>query len=429
MLFLFFRISYLHEFITSKIHVDLHLFMVLGALSVLAALITGRILSAFHDRIGTLWLCFAGCLCLATLTSTWRGGSIPLLSEYLRTVVPLLILIPAVVNTRKDLITTLKTMGWAGVATVALGFTNKQVVDGRMTLVGASSIGDSNDYAAQVMFVFPILVYLLFVSGRNIFLRVLGLLVILAGLYQLLSTGSRGALVSAGLTLMVIVIMSKPTVKVAIVFGVPIFLLLAVPFIPGKAAQRFQSLFSDGVDKTDATASSNARRRLLNQSIALTISHPLFGVGPGQFMTSEGQLAKAEGQRGMWHQTHNTFTQVSSECGIPAFLFFTSALGLTFVRLLRARKNSDPVLSGISQVVSTSMFGFGVCVIFLSHAYDFPFLISSALSISIERLLLKGDVSSRTSRDMLEGPILSNKLRLPKAQRPAVAHVSSKQFC
>src|SRR5689334_1809934 len=40
LVFLFFRISFLHEFIASKIRIDLHILMVLGAVSLLIALMT-----------------------------------------------------------------------------------------------------------------------------------------------------------------------------------------------------------------------------------------------------------------------------------------------------------------------------------------------------------------------------------------------------
>jgi len=31
--------------------------------------------------------------------------------------------------------------------------------------------------------------------------------------------------------------------------------------------------------------------------------------------------AKAAGEHGNWHETHNTYTEISGECGIPALIF------------------------------------------------------------------------------------------------------------
>lgn len=406
MLFLFFRISFLHEFLTSKIGIDLHLLMLIGGISFLAALLTGRLMAAVKDRIAILWLVFALCLFCATLFSSWRGGSLPVLSDYLRTTLPLAVLIPVVAQTKEDVIKVVKTIGWAGTAVIALGFTSKSIVDGRIVLLSASSIGDSNDYAAYLIFVLPIVVYLFYGMNRSPFLKVLGLLVIPAGMFQILSSGSRGGLVGVAATLLLVVVLGRPKVKIAILLGIPAFALLAIPFIPGKSAERFASLFrSAGDDKTDATASSEARRRLLEQSITLTLHNPVFGVGPGQFMDSESGLAKSSGERGMWHQTHNTYTQVSSECGIPALLVFLAVIGTTLKRLWLTTKAPDPVLAAIAQVVLVSMLSYAVCVFFLSHAYDFPLVVSSGLAIAIYRLVPGWAEATRQMGSALVQPV------------------------
>ncbi len=91
LVFLFFRISFLHEFITSKIKVDLHILMLLGGASLLTAFATGKLMVALRTRATMYWLLFAFCLCVATVFSTWRGGSFPM------------------VRTRRDRLLTLRT--------------------------------------------------------------------------------------------------------------------------------------------------------------------------------------------------------------------------------------------------------------------------------------------------------------------------------
>ncbi len=419
MLFLFFRISFLHEFITGKIRLDLHMLMLLGIMSLLTAFLTSRLTIGLGTRTARLWVGYAFCLCLATAGSSWRGGSIGLLLEYLRTNFPLLLLIPAVTYTTNDLIKILKTIGWAGIAVIGLGFSNKVIVEGRMILMNAASIGDSNDYAAYLIFVAPLVVFLLFGPGSKPFHKLLGLIVIPAGIFQVLSTGSRGALVGIAATLALVVVLSKPRVKLAMLIGLPTIALLALPLVPHKAVDRFASLFkSDAEDKTDATASSEARRRLLQQSITLTFTHPLLGVGPGQFMDSEGELAKASHERGMWHATHNTYTQVSSECGIPAFLFYVAAISVTLTRLWKLRNTIDPMLATAAQVMLTSMFSFAVCTFFLSHAYDFPLLVSSGVSIAI--FLLAGQSRAPVAKQDEGERVLPSGVRpRPLRHRPA----------
>ncbi len=389
MVFLFLRISFLHEFIASKSRIDLHILMLVGAASLLTAILSGKLIPVLRTGGAiTLWLLFALCLCGATITSTWRGGSFPIVLDFLRTMLPLVVLIPAVAYTTEDLVKIVKTIGWAGITTIALGFSNKVIVHGRMVLANAPSIGDSNDYAAYLIFVFPFVAYLLFAPGRSAVLKFMGFIVIPAGLFQILSTGSRGGLIGVAAIIFAVLVMGRPKLKAMILIGVPTLALLALPLVPSKSVQRFESLFSNSAGgSVEATESSEARQRLLLQSIRVTFSHPLFGVGPGQFMEAESKVAKMSGEKGMWHETHNTYTQVSSECGIPAFLFFVSALGVTFVSLWKLKRTPDPLLATIVQVVFISMFGFAVCATFLSHAYDFPLLISCALSVAIARLL------------------------------------------
>jgi O-antigen ligase len=406
LVFLFFRISFLHEFIATKLKHDPHILMLLGAVSLLTAFMTGNLFLALRSRAAKLWLAFAFWLCLATVLSSWRGGSFPVVMDFLRTAVPLLLLIPAVTETSEDLIKIVKAIGWAGIAAIALGFSNKVMVQGRMMLTNAPSIGDSNDYAAYLIFVFPFVAYLLFAEKGSMGRKLLGFVVVPAGLYQMLSTGSRGGLVGLIAVGCAILMMGKPKVKVLLLIGAPTLALLALPFVPSRSIDRFVSLFVKSAEDKSAKESAEARQRLLYQSISLSLAHPLFGVGPGQFMENESKIAKASGGKGMWHETHNTYTQISSECGIPALIVYVAALASTIRNLWKLRKTSDSLLATVDQFVLISMFGFAICVFFLSHGYDFPILISCGLSLAIARLAPESKIGAEPSR------ILNNSSRV-----------------
>ena len=89
----------------------------------------------------------------------------------------------------------------------------------------------------------------------------------------------------------------------------------------------------------------------------------------------------------MWHETHNSYTQISSECGIPAFLFYMAALVLTFKVFNRGRKSRDPNIAEISSVLSLMLVSFGVCMFFLAQGYGFGFPVMGGLAIAIDRAL------------------------------------------
>ncbi len=98
--FIFFRFSFLHEYLASRFGIAAHFLLILGALSYVACFLGGTALTGFKYRPILMWTLFGGCMCVATLTSTWRGGSVNVLLPYLRTTLPLVLLIPALVYTQ-----------------------------------------------------------------------------------------------------------------------------------------------------------------------------------------------------------------------------------------------------------------------------------------------------------------------------------------
>ena len=87
--------------------------------------------------------------------------------------------------------------------------------------------------------------------------------------------------------------------------------IIAIAAAPGNYGLRILSIFIPGLD---AVGSSNARQELLNRSLLVTARNP-WGIGIGNFPI----VGVHE------HQTHNAFTQVSSEIGIlglVAYLIF-----------------------------------------------------------------------------------------------------------
>ncbi|MCL4523561.1 MAG: O-antigen ligase family protein, partial [Acidobacteria bacterium] len=78
-----------------------------------------------------------------------------------------------------------------------------------------------------------------------------------------------------------------------------------------------------------AIGSQEARWRLFVNSLRVTAMHPLLGVGPGNFGDVNAQLTAGPDSRASWQQTHNAYTQVSSECGIPAGIAFLALVIIT----------------------------------------------------------------------------------------------------
>jgi hypothetical protein len=99
------------------------------------------------------------------------------------------------------------------------------------------------------------------------------------------------------------------------------------------------------------------------RSIEVTLEHPLFGVGPGNFEVTSG----------VWHVTHNSYTQMSSEGGIPALVLFIVILSYGFKNLRRAKRLSGhkKELKLLAKALRGSLAGFVVGAFFASYAYQF----------------------------------------------------------
>jgi len=128
-------------------------------------------------------------------------------------------------------------------------------------------------------------------------------------------------------------------------------------------SDRLKSTFDSENDVASAYGSAEQRQHLFWLSLEVTAEHPLFGIGPGNFPIISDS----------WLVTHNSYTQMSSEGGIPALVLYVMVLWAGFKNLKRTRK-----LSGTNQeaklfagALHASLAGFAVGSLFASCAYQF----------------------------------------------------------
>ncbi|MGI8468319.1 MAG: O-antigen ligase family protein [Pyrinomonadaceae bacterium] len=171
-------------------------------------------------------------------------------------------------------------------------------------------LGNPNDMALHLVTMTP-LVICLGIATKNSLLRLVYFTMAVLFVAASVVTFSRGAFL--GLLVVGAMLVWKigrkqrfNAIVASIVVG-GLFILLA----PGNYGMRLLSIFVPGLD---AVGSSDQRRELLQQSIQVTLRNP-WGIGIGCFPeVSQHNL-----------QTHNAFTQVSSELGIlglAAYLIF-----------------------------------------------------------------------------------------------------------
>jgi O-antigen ligase len=226
------------------------------------------------------------------------------------------------------------------------------------------------------------------------------------GLYLILGTSSRGALVALGVDVVFWIIVGTARQKAALVVLGPIAAMILVATVPVQSLRRLAVIWNGSAntaEAAEAAESSAARQYTLTTSIRYTFEHPLVGVGPQQFSLYEGGHERTSGTHGYWHEAHNVFTQVSSECGIPGFLLFVGGIVSTMLllyktlRQARSRAGCSDIAVAVSCIM-LGMAGFTTAITFLNFAYFFYLPAMAGLATGVwaaaqREFELRGDAS------------------------------------
>jgi O-antigen ligase len=396
--FVFVQFSKVHEILSFTMNVRTYLVDLVGIPAIIALLMAGGLPRTLRWRAAKYWLAFVVWMLLAVPFSSWKGGSTHVFLEYLRTQVVLLFLIAGCVVSWQDFRRLIKVIIAATVFNVAAGLIIKKAsIDNRADF-GDITFGNSNDFAAVLQLLLPIVLILVFSPKTSAFIRVLACGLFILGEYVSLSTGSRASLIAMICSGLFLFLRGKASQKVGLILMVPIVAVGSFAILPGDVVSRLGSMVSKNdntAENNGAVASSVGREYLLRQSLIMTLQHPLFGVGTGEFQNVEGAQARSRGEGGLWHETHNAYTQVSSEIGIPAAIFFIGAILSTFLLFNRVYKKAQqhPELKDSKEIavialcLMMSMVGFCTNLCFLSLAYTFFFPALTGIAIVFARLV------------------------------------------
>jgi len=98
-------------------------------------------------------------------------------------------------------------------------------------------------------------------------------------------------------------------------------------------------------------------------------------VGPGEFAVAAYGDSLKEGTSTPWLGTHNSYTEVASECGIPAFLLYVSVIVLTLVSNFRIFRRTSGMaelsdLSALAFCMFSATLVYAICTFFFHIAYS-----------------------------------------------------------
>lgn len=210
-----------------------------------------------------------------------------------------------------------------------------------------------NDLALHLVTFFPIVVALALAARTSLakfFYLVVSITLVAGTIVTFSRAGFVGLIAVFGTLAYRLLSKNRTLVGIATVLFVILFMALA----PGAYRQRV----------TTSDESSQARTGELKRSIFLTVRHPFVGVGMDNFVL----FSNTE------HATHNSYTQVSSELGIPAGVVYVLFL---IAALKRTQKMPTPKevdkkrrrLAYLGIGLQASMIGYMVVSFFASVAY------------------------------------------------------------
>lgn len=317
----------------------------------------------------------------AFLSPVWRGGAVQRATDFAKPV--LITLVIAMVVNSIPRLRRLLFVETASVAMVVLATLIKgRASGGRLTGILNGMYQNPNDFAFAIALALPFaLAFLL--QTRGVIRKFFWVSVMVIMAYAVVLTASRSGLLAlvmaAGVSLWEFGIKGR---RHYLLVGAAVVLAAVLIFAGGLLKARFQGTFDVQDNTLSSYGSAEQRRALLKRSIVVTAEHPLFGVGVGNFQIVSG----------VWRVTHNAYTEMSSEGGIPAFILFLLILwrGFANVRGAKRQAQDDTEVMLFAGALEASLAGFIVGAFFESVAYlFFPYIMVACTTAMLSIVLAR----------------------------------------
>lgn len=379
------RFSMLNQMLHVVLHFNPLLMYIFGIPAMAGLVLSGGFWRSFRGRPAYYWTAYGLWMAAVSPFSTWRSGSLPFVWGYWKVELPVLFVIAGLAVTWGDCRKVMYAIAWSGGITVAAGHFFRDPASEERLALTFGTVANANDYAGVLLLMVPFILWL-GLSSKVLVVRVAMFAAVAAGIYMILATGSRGA--GLGLLAEILFFLYRGTIlqRIGVLILGALIVGAAATAVPRHVMDRVLTFSTeDRGTQAGAAESLMVRRELLERTIEYTITHPILGVGPGQFSTYSG----IHMGHGYWRDAHNSYLQASSECGFPGLLFFVAGFVST-ARLLsqtyrKARRRPDCVdIRNAAFCVMLGMTGFCVAIAFLNFAYFFygPALGGLAIAMS-----------------------------------------------
>jgi O-antigen ligase len=290
------------------------------------------------------------------------------------------------------------TLGAATIFIEVIALVMGRLSEGRVALL-AGTLGNANYLALMLLMGAPFCLFVMRTKPGFSLLKFACLMALLCIPVTVAATGSRGGLVTLGVMFLLYFVPLPASQKVVVGILALILLVIAITWSTRSALDRFRTILTPstpvGLSASERSAieSMDLRKELLLSSLQLTLRHPLMGVGPGMFSVANASFVEETTGRASasaWHETHNTFTQVSCEDGLPGLFLYGLAMLLCFriVHSADKRARQYPALSSVRHMafaLRLALIAFTGTAIFASNAYMYYFPMLAGLCVALER--------------------------------------------
>jgi O-antigen ligase len=382
----------------------------IGGLAAMAVRRIGAGKSITHVNAELVGILVLGAILLLTMPfSIWPGGSMAVFTDiYVKVILIFVLMVNTITSPRR-----VRQMTW--IMITASGYLASRAVYDYLRGVNLTegdrvrgAVGgmfeNPNDLALNlVTFLAPTL-FIIFLDKKPS--RRLGAGAFAAAmLAAIVCTKSRsGFLGLVGMGAVVLYYLAK--VKPALIAGVALAGLMALPVVPSSFWDRMDSIVNAEEDESGSRA---ARLRLIDQGIEVFLENPITGIGAGQFKNYN-----APGVVEKWRVTHNLWLQLATELGVFGLLTFAFlvvrayASGFAALRMLRGPRRRGAraaprgatappaarettldlsaedrrILDINAKGMIAAMVGWTICAFFASVAFNWTFYYVLALAVA-----------------------------------------------
>lgn len=228
-----------------------------------------------------------------------------------------------------------------GLAALSYGNIYEDAADAR----AAGPLGDANFYGQILVMMLPFAAYLAW-SGRGFLRKAIWIACAFAITGGVLVTYSRGAMLALALIFgLALIALRVPLTRVAIGTVVAVVLLLIMPANIGRRFMTIEALLPQQASYSEIDSSFEKRKLLTATAARIFDTHPLLGVGAGNYTTFFPKYSNEIGSSfenfnpaGSVEHAHSLYLEIGAETGLLGLIAFLAVIAAAFLQLWSVRR-------------------------------------------------------------------------------------------